>query len=107
MKRGELYRVYRPKADPKTFRTYVVLSRYPVIESRFPTVICAPVLSNGEGLSTQVQIGVDEGMKHTSWIFCDSIVSVEKTALTQHVGSLPAVKLTELNRALKIALDLQ
>jgi len=106
MKRGELYRVPRPKADPKSFRTYVVLSRFSVIHSRFPTVICAPILSNGEGLSTQVQIGVDEGMKHTSWILCDNLVSVEKSALSNYVGSLSTQKLAEVNRSLKIALDL-
>jgi len=106
MNRGELYRVYRPKADPKRFRTYVVLSRDSVIRSRFPTVICAPLLSSSEGLSTQVQVGVDEGMKHTSWILCDNLVSVEKSALTYYVGSLSSGKLAELNRALKIALDL-
>lgn len=106
MKRGELYRVRRPKADPKTFRTYVVLSRSSAINSRFPTVICAPVVTNGEGLSTQVQIGIDEGMKHTSWILCDNLVSVEKAVLTDYVGSVPPLKLTEVNRALRIALDL-
>ncbi len=106
MKRGELYRVHRPKADPKTFRTYIVLSRSSVIDSRFPTVICAPIVSNGEGLSTQVQVGIDDGMKHTSWILCDNLVSVEKSVLTCYVGSVSSSKLVEVNRALKIALDI-
>ena len=106
MKRGELYRVHRPKADPKTFRTYIVLSRSSVIDSRFPTMICAPIVSNGEGLSTQVQVGIDDGMKHTSWILCDNLVSVEKSVLTYYVGSVSSSKLVEVNRALKIALDI-
>jgi mRNA interferase MazF len=106
MKRGELYRVHRPKADPKTFRTYVILSRQAAIGSRFPTVICAPVFSNGEGLATQVRIGIDEGMRHPSWILCDNLLSIEKSALAQCVGSLSAAKLAELNRAIAIAVDL-
>jgi mRNA interferase MazF len=82
------------------------VSRPALIESRFSTVICAPVFSNGEGLSTQVAIGPDEGMKHSSWIMCDNLVSVRKSELTDYVGSLSGAKLTELNEALKKALDL-
>jgi mRNA-degrading endonuclease toxin of MazEF toxin-antitoxin module len=45
-------------------------------------------------------------MKHQSWIMCDNLVSLRKTDLTRVVGSLSAAKLAELNRALKMALDL-
>lgn len=69
-------------------------------------MICAPVFTDGHALSTQVQIGIDEGMKHPSWIACDNLVSVEKSTLTQYVGSLSYSKLSELNRALAIALNL-
>jgi len=82
------------------------VSRPALIESRFSTVICAPVFSNGEGLSTQVAIGPDEGMKHSSWIMCDNLVSVRKSELTDYVGLLSSAKLTELDEALKKALDL-
>jgi len=77
-----------------------------LLDSRFSTVICAPVFTGGQSLSTQVQIGVDEGMKHPSWIACDNLVSIEKSVLTQYVGSLSSSKLSELNRALAIALGL-
>src|SRR5260221_4245301 len=65
--RGELYRVSKPGGDPKQHRTFVIVSRQALIDSRFSTVICAPVFSNGEGLSTQVRVGPDEGLKHQSW----------------------------------------
>jgi len=106
MRRGELYRVPRPGADPKNFRTYVIVGREALINSRFSTVICAPVYSRGQGLSTQVPIGIEEGMKHFSWIWCDNLVSVEKSSLTQYVGSVSASKMSQLNRALQIALEL-
>ena len=106
MQRGDLYRVRRPALDPKSFRTYVVVSRPALIASRFSTVICAPVFTNGEGLNTQVQIGVDEVMKHTSWICCDGLVSVEKSSLTQYIGSLSPAKVGELDRALAAAIGL-
>ncbi len=106
MKRGELYRVHKPGGDPKQYRVFVVVSRQVLIDSRFSTVICAPVFSSGEGLSTQVGVGPDEGLKHPSWIMCDNLVSLRKTDLTDFLGSLPRAKLSELNRSLKMALDL-
>ncbi len=106
MDRGELYRVYKPSGDPKQYRTFVVVSRKALIESRFSTVICAPVFTAGEGLSTQVAVGTEDGMKHQSWIMCDNLVSLRKTDLAHYVGSLGPAKLAQLNRALKMALDL-
>jgi mRNA interferase MazF len=107
MKRGELYRVLRPSGDPKHYRVFVVVSRQVLIESRFSTVICAPVFSVGEGLSTQIIVGLEEGLKHTSWIMCDNLMSLRKSDLTHFVGSLSRAKLNELDRALKIALELE
>lgn len=106
MTRGELYRVYKPGSDAKQYRTFVIVSRQALIDSRFSTVVCAPVFTSGEGLSTQVAVGPDEGLKHESWIMCDNLVSLRKADLTQYIGSLSATKVTELNRALRMALDL-
>jgi mRNA interferase MazF len=106
MKRGQLYRVRRPNEDPKSFRAYLIVSRQAVLDSRYSTVVCAPVFTNGDGLSTQVSVGVDEGMKHPRWIMCDNLVSVRKSVLTQYVGSLSVSKMIEVNRALAAALDL-
>lgn len=64
MKRGECYRVYEPGGDPKLYRTFVVVSRQALIDSRFSTVIRAPVYSSGEELATQVAVGPEEGLKH-------------------------------------------
>jgi mRNA interferase MazF len=106
VKRGDLYRVYKPEGDPKRYRAYVVVSRPILIESKFSTVVCAPVFTSGEGLSTQVAIGQDEGMKHASFITCDNLVSIRKTDLSHYVGALSKAKLAELDRALKMALAL-
>lgn len=106
MKRGELYRVHKPGGDPKQYRVFVVVSRQVLIESKFSTVICAPIFSSGEGLSTQVAVGPDEGLKHPSWIMCDNLVSLRKTDLTHFLGSLSRSKLADLNKSLIMALDL-
>jgi mRNA interferase MazF len=107
MRRGELYRVHRPPGDPREHRVFVILSRQWVIETRFSTLICAPIFSRGQGLATQVCVGIDEGMKHESWILCDGLTSVPRTELTHYVGSLSSTKLSEVDRALALALDLR
>jgi len=107
VRRGELYRVFRPGGDPKQYRIFAIVSRQALIDSRFSTVVCAPIFSSGVGLSTQVSIGPEEGLKHPSWIMCDNLVSMRKSELTNYVGSLSRPKLAELDRALKMALDLR
>jgi mRNA interferase MazF len=52
-------------------------------------------------------VGIEEGLKHESWIFCDNLVSLRKTQLTRFVGSLAAAKLQELDWAPKMALALE
>jgi mRNA interferase MazF len=107
VKRGELYRVAHPSArDPRRYRVFVVVSRQVLIDSRFSTVICAPIYSRHDGLSTQVLVGVGEGLKHDSSIHCDEIVSLPKSALTNYVGTLTPSKIEVLNEALRIALDI-
>ncbi len=83
-----------------------MVSRQVLIGSRFPTVICAPIYSTYDGLSTQVRVGIAEGLKHDSSIHCDELISIPKSDLTNFVGSLSNDKIRALNEALKIALDL-
>jgi mRNA interferase MazF len=107
MRRGDMYRVaHSAAADPKKFRVFVVVSRDALMATRFSTVICAPVYSIYDGLSTQVPIGIDEGLKHESSIHCDALMSLPKSMLTHYVGSLSSTKIQALNQALQIALDL-
>ena len=106
MRRGELYRVYKPATDPREFRVFVVVSRQALIDSRFSTVVCAPVYSRGTALLTQVLVGVNEGLKHDSWITCDDLKSIRKSDLTQFIGSLSPPKMRDLDRALAIAIGL-
>jgi mRNA interferase MazF len=107
LKRGELYRVANPsKSDPQRSRVFVVVARRAAIESRLSTVICAPVYSAYHGLASQVEVGVEEGLKHSSSIHCDELVSLSKSALTDFVATLSSEKLDQLDRALAIALEI-
>ena len=106
MRRGELYRVRRPPGDPKPARVFVIVSRQPLIDSAYSTVICAPVFTHWHGLPTQVVLRAAEGLKHESAIQCDGLMSLEKSKLTDYVGELTIEKLRELDNALLIALGM-
>jgi mRNA interferase MazF len=107
MKRGELYRVFLgSKTDTKRQRVYVVISRQVLLDSMYSTVICAPVYTNFEGLGTQVQVGINEGLKHESAVRCDELISIMKSQLVDYIGMLSEAKLEELNAALAIAVGI-
>lgn len=107
MKRGDLYRVYKPTGDEKHFRVFAVVSRQALIDSRFPTVVCARLYTRAEGLLTQVPVGIEEGLKHSSWILCDDPASVRKSRLTHFIGSLSYSKIKELDQVLAIAVGIR
>jgi mRNA interferase MazF len=104
---GELYRVRHPSSsDPRKSRVFVLVGRQAVIDSKFSSVTCAPIYSAFHGLSSQVAVGIDEGLKHDSAIHCDELVSIAKSALTDHIGTLSPDKTPQLDRALAVALAL-
>jgi mRNA interferase MazF len=108
LRRGELYRIIKPSArDPKKYRVFVIVSRQVLIDSKFSTVVCAPIYSSRHGLSTQVPVGPEEGLKHESSIHCDELVSLPKSVLRDFVGSLSWDKLRTLDRALVSALGIE
>lgn len=107
MRRGDLFRVRRPKGgDPRSSRVFVVVSRQALIDSRFSTVVCAPVYTRRDGLASQVEVGSEEGLKHESSIHCDALVSVPKPLLTDYVSRLRPERLRALDQALRVALAL-
>jgi mRNA interferase MazF len=107
MQRGELYLVRKPGSrDPKKQRVFALVGRQLVIDSKFTTVICAPVYSRHDGLSTQVKLGPEYGLKQESSIHCDELVSLPKTMLTRYLGRLDGPAMLLLDGALATALDL-
>jgi mRNA interferase MazF len=55
----------------------------------------------------QVLIDIDDGLKHTSSIHCDELISLPKSVLTDYISRLSQAKLNELKQALKIALNIE
>lgn len=108
MRRGELYRVRRPgSGGPRKSRVFVVVSRQTLIDSRFSTVVCAPVYTRREGLATEVPVGTADGLKYDSSILCDALVSLPKSALTDFVSALSADRMAAVDEALRVALALE
>lgn len=108
MIRGEIYRLAPPPGgDPKRARCYVVVSRQTLLDSKADKVVCAPVNTTFVGLETQLPVGVAEGLKHSSCVNCDQLLLIDKTRLTNFVGTLSAEKLRGLRRALRVALDIE
>ena len=82
------------------------LNRYPTV-SACSSVICAPIFTHWQDLSTQVAVGPAFGLKRESSIHCDGLMSLEKTKLTDFVWQLDTEELRELDVALIAALGVQ
>jgi mRNA interferase MazF len=78
-----------------------------LIDSKFSTVICAPIYSSYNELSTQVPVGVGDGLKHNSCIYCDEFISIPKSVLTNYIGLLSEDKMKKLDHTLNISLDIE
>jgi mRNA interferase MazF len=103
-----MYLVRKPGSqDPRRQRVFVVVSRQVLIDSKFSILVCAPAYSRHDELSTQVRVGVEDGLKKESSIHCDELVSLPKALLTHYVGRLDVSRIGELNRALATALDFE
>ncbi len=64
------------------------------------------IVCHGDRLTEASDLDKDEGLKHDSSIHCDELISLPKDRLTDYVGNLTSEKLCLLEKALKIALQL-
>lgn len=100
LNRGELWLLDRPKPDKR--RPVLVLSRQALIRS-LHTVTVVAVTSTLRGAPTEVEVGVDEGLKKPSCVNLCNIFTVTQNELVRFVGSLPSEKMARVCRALVIA----
>ncbi|MGQ0504714.1 MAG: type II toxin-antitoxin system PemK/MazF family toxin [Myxococcaceae bacterium] len=99
--RGEIW-TYKFRGPDKQ-RPVVILSRPEVIEL-LHTVMVAPVTSVIRGLPSEVEVGLDEGLKHPSAVNLDHVQTVEKASLVRFIGSVSSPKMRAVCRALEIAI---
>lgn len=98
--RGEIWS-YRFK-QPDKRRPVLVLTR-PEVIPLLHTVMVAPVTSTRRGAPSEVNVGVDEGLKHDSAVNLDHVQTVEQDRLVGFVGTLSPAKMQQVCRALGVA----
>ena len=98
--RGEIW-MFTFKAPDKR-RPVVILSRQSAI-AFMRTVIVAPITSTIRGIPSEVEVGVDEGLKQPSTIKLDNVQAVDRSRLHTFVGSLSNNKMRAVCRALAVA----
>ena len=87
-------------------RPVVVLTREPV-RAAMRRVTVAPITSTAKGLSTEVPVGLDNGLDQDCVVSCDNIITIDKRALGRHVGFLFERQERELNTAIVSAFALR
>jgi len=99
--RGDLYDAALP-IGPHPVVVVTRDSAIPVLRN----VCVAVVTSTIRGAPTEVPVGRDEGLSRESVINCDDLVTVSKTVLDRHRGSLGPKATRRLDDALRISLGL-
>jgi mRNA interferase MazF len=98
--RGEIW-LYEFKPPDKR-RPVLVLSREDVI-GLIRTVMVAPITSAIRGAPSEVIVGLDEGLKSRSAVNLDHVQTVEQRLLRRYVGRLSADRMSEVCKALALA----
>lgn len=99
-RRGEIWRC--EFNQPNKRRPVVVLTRDEALPF-LRTAMVAEVTSTVRGISSEVIVGPDEGLKTISAINLDNVQTVDQRRLRGYVGELSAAKVAEVCRALAVA----
>jgi len=86
-------------------RPVVVLTR-DLARAAMTKVTVAPVTSTVKGLSSEVALGVENGLDHGCAASIDNVLTIPASALGRTVGYLTAHQETALARAVVLAFDL-
>ncbi len=86
-------------------RPVLVLSRE-LVRPHLSRVTIAPITSSVRGLSTEVRVGVANGLDQESVVNCDNILTVPVTALGPRLGFFLPSQEAELAEAIRTAFDL-
>lgn len=86
-------------------RPVLILTREAVLP-RIARVTVAPITSRARGLSTEVAVGLANGISRESVVNCDNIVTVPKNAVGRQIGYLLPSQEVDLTEAIRAAFDL-
>ncbi len=87
---------------PDKRRPVLVLSRQKAI-SLLHTVLVAPITSTAHGAPSEVQVGIEEGLKHPSVVNLDQVQTVGQKSLHHFIGTVGSETMREVCLALRIA----
>lgn len=86
-------------------RPVLVLTRE-LVRPHLTRVTVAPITTNARGLSTEVPLGVANGLEAGCVVSCDNIVTVPANALGRQIGVLLPAQEAGLTYAIHAAFDL-
>ena len=86
-------------------RPVLVLTRE-LVRPYLNTVTVAPITTTIRGISTEVPLGVANGLARPSVVSCDNITTIPKDALGDRIGSLFDPQESTLSEAIRAAFDL-
>jgi mRNA interferase MazF len=86
-------------------RPVLILTRE-LVRPHLTRVTIAPITSTVRGLSTEVAVGLDNGLDHPSVVSCDNVVTIPTAALGRQIGRLLPEQEPILTAALHAAFDL-
>src|SRR6266850_4264512 len=96
LNRGEIWLHEFGKPDKR--RPVLILTRAKAI--RFlNTVTVASITSTIRGLASEVQVGVDEGLKHDCVVNLHNVQTVEQSDLHTFIGTVSREKMAQVCRA--------
>lgn len=102
MNRGEVYDIDWPGLG---VRPAVIITR-PTAIPHLANVTVVLITTRVRGLPTEVDLGDAHGLLEGSVANCDNILTIPKTALARHRGTLGPAELHTLDHALRVALAL-
>lgn len=97
-RRGELWLAALDKRRPVVVLTRDPLGRY------LHSVLIGPITSTVRGLSTEVPIGPDEGVRVPSVVNLDNIQLIERSRLVRRVGQVTGPTMGHICTAVAIAI---
>jgi mRNA interferase MazF len=100
LNRAEIWLLERPRPDKR--RPVLILSR-PSLIAALHTVTVAAVTSTRRGSPTEVELGVEEGLKGPCCVNLCNVFTVAQADLRRFVGTVGPAKMRGVCRALAIA----
>jgi mRNA interferase MazF len=112
MKRGDVYQTVLDPADGSEqagTRPAIIVSR-DAINTSSPVLIIVPLTSRANKKTlypshAELKMG-EAGLTADSVALCEQVRAISKTKLQKHLGHLSNQRMSQVNAALKIALDL-